>query len=77
MSKLIAALTLAFAASFVVAPGFVATADAKAKKPAMMSCKAKSPSGKKMKWKCAAGSKCCVNGLTGEGVCGSASLGCL
>lgn len=77
MSKLLAALTIALATSFVIAPGFIATADAKAKKPAMMTCKAKSQSGKKMTWKCAAGSKCCVNALTGEGVCGTTALGCL
>lgn len=77
MSKLLAALTLALATSFVVAPGFVATAEAKAKKPAMMTCKAKNAAGKKMSWKCAAGSKCCTNAITGEGTCGTAPLGCL
>lgn len=79
MSKLIAALTFALATSFVAAPGFIGTADAKAKakKPAMMTCKAKSAAGKKMKWKCATGSKCCVNALTGQGTCSATPVGCL
>ncbi len=79
MSKLLAALTLALATSFVVAPGFVSTADAKAKakKAVMMTCKAKSAAGKKMSWKCAPGSKCCTNALTGEGTCGTSPVGCI
>jgi uncharacterized low-complexity protein len=74
MKRVLAVLTVAIAASFAFAP---ATFAGKSKKPVMMSCKAKSASGKKMKWKCAPGSTCCVNGLTGEGVCGTPGLGCL
>jgi uncharacterized low-complexity protein len=80
MSRLFAVLACTMALSLAAPISFDAPAAAQAKKAAksaLKQCRAKAPSGKVVSWKCKSDQPCCMNTSTGQGVCGSAMIGCL
>jgi hypothetical protein len=76
MKRLIAAVACAMALSLAAPVAVQGPADA-AKKAAAKQCKAKALDGKAVTWKCAADQPCCMNYITGQGVCGTKAIGCL
>ena len=76
MKRLLAAVTCAMALS-LTAPAVIDGSVEAAKKAATKQCKAKALDGKAVTWKCAADLPCCMNYVTGQGVCGTKAIGCL
>ncbi|MET0567502.1 MAG: hypothetical protein ABWZ74_00330 [Hyphomicrobiaceae bacterium] len=76
MNRLLAAVACAMALS-LAAPATIEMPAAAAKKAAMKQCKAKALDGKAVTWKCATDQPCCMNYVTGKGVCGTKAIGCL
>jgi hypothetical protein len=76
MKRLLAAIACAMALS-LAAPTIVHMPADAAKKAAAKQCKAKALDGKAVTWKCAADQPCCMNYITGQGVCGTKAMGCL
>lgn len=77
MTRLLAALACVAALSFAAPLAFDVPATAQATKATVKQCRAKNPSGKVVTWTCKPDQPCCMNTVTGQGVCGSPVIGCL
>lgn len=79
MTRLFAILACAAALSLAAPLSFESPVAAQTKKAtsALKQCRAKAPSGKVVTWKCKSDQPCCMNAVTGQGVCGSTLIGCL
>jgi len=77
MTRLFAMAACAAALSLAAPLGLDAPATAQAKKAELKQCRAKASSGKVVTWKCKSDQPCCMNSVTGQGVCGSPIIGYL